>query len=258
MAFLSWWQLITSLMIREVHCRFAGGALGYIWTFVTPVAWIVALVVSFDFLGREPGILADVPSFVATGMLPYVIFRQTVTSMGRTMATSRSLVHLGPLTISDTLFAAAVLELLNAIVIFSVIFLIIGVWYGFTPIADPLLVLGGVFLALLLGASFGRLAAVLIQLSDAAARIIPIALRPLFWISGIFFTAAELSGELRDILWFNPLLHVIEILRSGYFADYTSRFADISVIVFAAGGFYFASLLIQHAAVRNVRGQMLT
>ncbi len=255
-AMLPYLRQLEALMIREVHCRFAGGALSYLWTFITPVLWIIALVISFRLLGREPGIHADVASFVATGMLPYVIFRQTITAMSRAMATARSLRHLSVNT-SDILTASAALEMLNAIGLFAIIFTIIGLWFGLPLIQNPLGLITSLVLCGLLAAGFGRFCAVLIQLSDAAARIIPIALRPLFWISGIFFVASELASPVLNVLWWNPLLHVTELLRSAVFTGYQSRMADPAFVLACATGFYILSLTLQRAARQNAAGQSL-
>ncbi|MEM6467612.1 MAG: ABC transporter permease, partial [Pseudomonadota bacterium] len=198
------WPKLEALMIREVHVRFAGGATSYIWTFAAPVLWITLLVVSFEWLGRRPAILVDVPSFVASGMLPYVIFRQTVTAMGRAMAAARNLRHLGA-GFDDTLLAAGLLEVLNASLLFALIFSGIALIWGPHPVDDALTAIAAVALVSLLGFSFGRLAAVLGQISDAANRAIPLLLRPLFWISGVFFVAAELAEPVSSWLWWNPI-----------------------------------------------------
>ncbi len=245
-----WWGLIRALMRREIRARFAGGPLGYLWVFLTPLAWIGALVVSFEHLGRSPAIGADVPSFVATGMLPYVVFRQTITAMSRAAAGARSLMHLAPMTMGDILIAAALLELLNALVIFAVIFLLIAIAYGPVWPADPLTVMLAVGQAALLGAAFGRLAAALGRISDVFARLIPIALRPLFWISGIFFIAAELPGPIAAILWWNPLLHVVEMLRGGFFAGFSPSIADPGYVL-GASAFLAALALIAEAWQRR-------
>jgi capsular polysaccharide transport system permease protein len=237
-----WVGLVRALMIRETRVRFAGGAVGYLWAFVTPIAWIGVIVLSFDWLDRVPAIPVEIHAFVATGMLPYMVFRQTVTSMARASAGARSVVHLGPFGMAEVLFAAALLELLNSIVVFALIFALIAVLYQATVPADPLLAVQAVALAALCGATFGRLAAMIGQASDAATRLVPILLRPLFWVSGIFFVAADLPRWAADLLWWNPLLHLSEMLRAGFFAGFRSDLAEPGYVVLLAGIFWTLSL----------------
>jgi len=91
--------------------------------------------------------------------------------------------------------------------------------------------------------------------SDSAMRLTPIFLRPFFWLSGIFFIAAEVPGWALDWLWFNPLMHSIELLRSGFFVDFNSTFAQSNVPIIAIVVFYFSSRLIEaHIDLQPGRG----
>lgn len=254
----NWASTIHAIILREVRCRFAGDPLGYAWTFLVPLMWIGTLMFFFTLVGRTPAIPVATPAFIATGVVPYVLFRYTITSMGRVASTHRHLVHFASVRVSDLLFAAALLELLNAFVIFAMIWGISGLIFGLTPIHDPLLVFHGLLLTAAFGAGFGRFAAILGMISETAGRVIPIILRPMFWISGIFFTAPELPSALAPILFWNPLLHAIEITRSGVFLDYTSSFANAMVPLGVSMAFLMASYVLQTAFQRSLDGVELT
>ncbi len=248
--FARWKSIILGLMLREIRGRFASGKIGFAWTYLMPMAWIGGLIMFFDYLGHRPAIVASVPYFVATGMLPYVIFRQTITGMTRALGANRALIGYSDIRQSDILFAAAWLELLNSFVLCSLTFLALAMLYGAQPIADLAGFTTGILLAWLLGASFGRFAAIVGVTSDFVARIMPIALRPMFWISGIFFTAAEVPGRLQSFFWFNPLLHSVEQVRAGFFAIGSPGFLDISVPLTASAGFYLISIALQNGIYR--------
>jgi|GEM_PF-865484 len=254
---MNWLSLVSAIMEREIATRFAGGSLGHAWAVIIPVSWIVAITLFFRWMGRDAPIPVDLAVFMATGMVPYLIFRQIITSMMRTLKANRHLMTLGPATPEDLFTASAALEVMNAAVICSVIYMAIGFWTGFQPINDPLLAVWGLSLAIGLGIAIGRFAAVLSLLSDSAMRLVPIILRPFFWLSGIFFVAAELPSTVSGWLWFNPLFHAIEIMRSGYFAGFSSLFAMSSVPVICIIGLYFASRLIEgHIDQKTGRGMM--
>jgi capsular polysaccharide transport system permease protein len=63
-------------------------------------------------------------------------------------------------------------------------------------------------------------------LTSTAGRVRGPLLRPLFWCSGLFFTANGLPSNVRDILLYNPVLHVIEIVRDGWFPSYEAQHAS--------------------------------
>ena len=57
-------------------------------------------------------------------------------------------------------------------------------------------------------------------------KIIPILLRPFFFISGIFFTNS-IPTHFREILLWNPLLHFSELIRMFTFEDYQSSHGNL-------------------------------
>lgn len=238
-------QRLATLIVRERKTRFSGGALSSLWAYVTPVGWIALVVVAFQFLGRTTPIHAPMALFVATGILPYAVFRQVVTSMMRSVIANRYLVYFPPVDATEILLASALLELLNTMIVAVIIFGGIMLIYEVGAPADLLMVLYGLALAWVLGTGFGRLAAALGQWSDTLARVIPLALRPLFWLSGIFFTATELGGGAQALFWWNPLFHAIEILREGYFLGYASPISSGWYPLVVALSFYLCSLLIE-------------
>ena len=254
----NWAVTIYTIMLREVRCRFAGDPLGYAWTFLVPLLWIATLMFFFTLLGRTPTIPVQTPAFIATGVVPYVLFRYTISSMARVASTHRHLVHFGGVRISDLLFAAALLEVLNAVIIFALTWVLITIAFAPSPIHDPLRTLHGLLLTAIFGATVGRFAAIAGMISETTKRIFPVILRPMFWISGIFFTAPDLPSSLLVFLQWNPLLHAIEITRDGVFLDYTSSFATSNVPLAVSAGFLLASYVVQGAFKRGRSGVGLT
>ncbi|MEM9796570.1 MAG: ABC transporter permease [Pseudomonadota bacterium] len=217
---------IAALAGHERRTRFAGGALGPLWAHLTPLAWIAFMVVLFRLLDRSAPLDAGPEIFVATGVLPYLIFRQTVASMARAGIASRHMRLIRPTGLSDILLATAIVELRNAALTATLIFGLVTLLFGARLPADPLGVFAGLGLAWILAVGLGRLVGVIGLMSDTFARLVPILLRPVFWLSGIFYAATELSARLLGVLWFSPTLHVTELLREGYFLGYRSPVAD--------------------------------
>lgn len=254
----NWLSTLHTLMLREVRCRFAGDPVGYLWTFLVPLLWIATLMAFFTLVGRTPGIPVATPAFIATGVVPYVLFRYTISAMARVLSTQRHMVHFSGVRLSDMLLAAAFLGLLNALLVFAFVWVMITLTFGPAPIHNPLQTFTGLLLTALVASSFGRLAAILGLISETAKRIIPVLIRPLFWISGVFFTASELPPALLPYLFWNPLLHAVEITRSGVFLDYTSGFYDIRVPLLMSAMFLIASYILQSAFGRTRDGRELT
>ena len=77
--------------------------------------------------------------------------------------------------------------------------------------------------------------------------------RIVFLTSGLFFVADGMPLALQEWLYYNPILHLTEWLRSGYYANYESRFLDPAYPL----GFMLAVLLLGFAAERVFRADLL-
>lgn len=249
---------IAVLMERERRTRFSGGKLGYLWAYITPVVWIALIVALFWVLQRTPPIHVRAEIFIATGILPYLIFRQTVTALSRTLTASRYMRYLRPVSNSDIMSATMLLEAFNMLTTAVLIFGGVTVLFGsLLPASTP-----GVFFSLALawgiGCGVGRFVAAAGLLSDAFARAVPLILRPLFWLSGIFYTATDLSQEIQDLLWYSPFLHITELVRQSYFLGYTSPIASVWYPIAVGSFFFLASVPLEIFATRRriMRGRL--
>ena len=242
---------ILVLMERERRTRYAGGLLGYLWAYITPTVWIALILVLFWALERTPPINVGLEIFVATGVLPYVIFRQTVTSLSRAISAHRYMLYFKSVSQDDILLATMLLEGFNLLIASVLIFGTVTIVFGNGLPASVPGVMFGIGLSWLLGCGIGRFVAYGGQLSDTFARMVPLVLRPFFWLSGIFYVAAELPGRAQDLLWYRPFLHVPEIIRAAYFLRFSSHFADAWFPCVVAAGFYLASIPLERFAKRN-------
>lgn len=247
---------ILILLDRERRTRFAGGALGYLWAYITPVVWIALIVGLFVHLQRTPPIDAELAVFVATGILPYVAFRQTVTALSRVLQAHRHLRYLPGVSTDSILWAAMLLEAFNVTFSALLIFGAITILSGSDLPASVAGVVSAFAVTWVLSIGVGRFVAIGGQLSNTFARSVPLVLRPFFWLSGVFYVAAELPEPLQDLLWYSPFLHITEILREAYFLGFQSQFADVRVPLVTGAVLYLASMPLERFAAdrRLLRG----
>jgi capsular polysaccharide transport system permease protein len=74
----------------------------------------------------------------------------------------------------------------------------------------------------------------LIGLMPLWQRVWSIAMRPMFLISGVFFTYQSVPLPWREILWWNPLIHVTGLVRRGLYPGYDAAYAS-PIYVMALG-----------------------
>jgi capsular polysaccharide transport system permease protein len=54
---------------------------------------------------------------------------------------------------------------------------------------------------------------------------------PLFLISGIFYIYEDLPRIGQEILWYNPLIHIIGIMRRGFYPTYDAVYVSIPFVL---------------------------
>jgi capsular polysaccharide transport system permease protein len=74
--------------------------------------------------------------------------------------------------------------------------------------------------------------------------------RPLYFSSGLFFTADTIPAPIREYLLYNPVLHMIELVRGEFFYEFETSYGSWSYActwAFAT----FAVGLLTHQAVHK-------
>lgn len=243
-------SIVIALIQREVQSRFGRNVLGYAWTYVVPVLWIGATYFAFRFFGRQTPVYTDTITFIISGLIPYFGFRYVITSIVRVNATIRGLVIFPRVTQAHGVVAMALIDLANIFIIYIVIaglnYFIFGNW----ELDKPLQFVAGVALAWGLGASYGYLFSRLALVGSTFEYLAQPILRPMMFLSGIFFTANELPDYVLTLFGLNPLLHAVEFARDGMLFHYESRVASPLYVLAWIAALLAAGLLVR--AMRRI------
>lgn len=222
---------VAAVIAREIGSRFTGDLLGYGWAYVTPLAWIAIIYIVFQVLGRSTPLDADAGSFILSGIMPYLAFRYQISSVLRAKSAYRAMMTLPSVSPETVFFSIVVLEYYNSLIIYLALLTLNFLLFGYFYMDNPLLVFWGFTLASAAGAALGYALAGINVGASTLLRISSMALRPMFYLSAVFYTADELPLSWLTWLQWNPLLHAIELMRSGSFSDYHSVVAASMVPV---------------------------
>lgn len=246
-------RVLFALMLRYTRTRFFGNGLGYLLGIAWPLTHIVILVGLFVITGRAIPYGDSAVLFVATGVVPFMIFSYMARFTMLSVVKARPLLAFPEVKVLDLLIAAAVLEMLAAACVTFV--LIIIAWFAGIDVMprDIVQVAYALGAAILLGFGFG--------LSNS---VIALAWPPWFtgyffinlllWLTaGVFFVPDLLPKVLREAAAYQPVLQIIEWTRSGYYEDYGNLVLDRSYPVVFGVVAVFLGLLIERA----IRGRIL-
>lgn len=216
-------DIVGALIRRDIQSRFSGNFLGFGWSYVVPLVWIAATYFAFYFFGRRVPIYTDTITFIISGLIAYMGFRYTVNAVLRTNSALRRLLIFPTVTLEHGVISSALIEWVNAFVVFAVVAAMNLILFGNGEMDNALLWFEGMTLACALGASYGYLFVALTEINPGFRQAGNVILRPAFFISGIFFTANELPERVLPFFIWNPLLHAVEIARDGMLFHYQSR-----------------------------------
>lgn len=219
-ALLTQFQVIHALVIRETRTRFGRHRLGYVWALVEPVLFIAFFAAMYAVIDRSLPYNLPVIAFLVTGFIPYLAFQKTSQQAMQAINGNKGLLfypHVRPL---DLVAARTILEIATHVVVFIMLMGGAAIVEDIGRVDNLLVAAGGLMLGAGLGAALGLVWCGLSVLSNSVERLVGPLTRPLFWISALFFSTNELPSDARNILLYNPLLHVVELTRSGWFPGY--------------------------------------
>jgi capsular polysaccharide transport system permease protein len=223
-------RTIAALVLREMSTRYGRTPGGYVWSILEPLAAILFLSVGFSLVIRTPSLGTSFLLFYATGYLPFNIYLAVSNTTARALKYSRPLMRYPAVTWVDAIFARFILNsltgALTTIVLITGILLVVD---GRAVLDLPNAVYA-CLLTMLLALGVGTLNCVLSGLYPLWEIVWSVLTRPLFLASCIFFLYDTMPPLAQDILWYNPLVHIIGLMRTGFYPTYSASYVDLTYV----------------------------
>ncbi|SHI07523.1 ABC transporter permease [Marivita hallyeonensis] len=225
------WRAVCALMLREMatsHGRVPGG---YLWAVAEPLFGIALLSAIFAIGFQAPSLGTSFPLFYATGLLPFLAFSDITNKLAQALTFSRPLFAYPAVGVMDAILARFLLAAGTQIAVAAL--LLGGILFlsetRATPDIATLAQAAGCLMVLSLGT--GMLNCLLIGLLPLWQRIWAIAMRPMFLISGVFFVFEAVPLPWRDLLGWNPLIHIVGLVRRGLYPGYDAGYVSVPYVL---------------------------
>ncbi|GAL12850.1 capsular polysaccharide ABC transporter permease protein KpsM [Vibrio astriarenae] len=209
-----WGDVIFAIFLREVKNK-SNDKLGIAWSVISPVAFIFML--SY-FRGRmDGGETHGIPTFffMVFGMVQVQFFLSTLSATSYSIKKNKPLYAFRQVQPISSLIAISGLEFLIQVFII----LVLGVIAYFLRMPfyfyDPLEVITLVLRVWLLATSLGLMCSLATCFVPEVDRLRSLAMRPMFFLSGIFFSLQDIPQEYWIYVIWNPLLHAVELTRQA-------------------------------------------
>lgn len=212
--------VVFALVLRELKARAGGHWLGLMWLVFEPMAHMLVVLSLFTFVRHFTQAGLEVPVFLVTGMMPFFMFRNVALRVGDSVPANRGLFNYRQVRPADTMVSRALVEVALSSAVYLALLAMLG-WLGFQWWPErPLELIGASVLLLALAFGLALVIAVATLRRPKVRSLVGLVFFPLYLLSGVIFPVASLSPEIREWLFYNPVLHYIELMRECFIADY--------------------------------------
>jgi capsular polysaccharide transport system permease protein len=245
-------RAVFALMLREMATSYGRSPGGYLWAVLEPVGGIAILTLIFSMGFSAPALGSNFPIFYATGILPFMMFNAVCNRVGTALLFSRALLAYPAVTFVDALLGRFIVNSVTQIMVGYLVFGGILAFYDTNTLPDPARIVQSFALTAVLALGIGTLNAYLILRFAVWQVVWSILTRPLFLVSGIFFLFGAIPQPMQDYVWFNPLIHVVGMMRAGFYPGYDAGYASPLYVAGIGLGCLAAGLMLLRGDHRDL------
>lgn len=238
-------RVVAALTLRETRMTFGTSHAGYLWAIAQPVISVSFMVGLFYLIGRQAPFGASLALFFATAVLTLDLYNKLSVSLMRAFTTNKSLLSYPMIKEPDTLFARLTLIALTFLVINALVYGGLMAMGWAAPPAHPERLVYAFCATCFLGFGVGTINALLYQRTQAWQHVEKLVARPLFFLSGVFYIPSALPPEAVAVLRWNPLLHIVEWTREGFYSNYRSDVLNIAYPLSLAAALVIVALFAE-------------
>jgi capsular polysaccharide transport system permease protein len=246
-------RVIGALMLRDMRTRFGRSFYGYVIIVLWPLTHLLVLMSVYLVVRQAIPIGTSAPVFLATGILPYILCLYPARMIMMSLVQNHPLLYFPVVKSFDVILARGILEIITAFWVIVILCLILFIFnIDFMPVLPEEAILA-IAATIYLAFAIGFISAVLYKMIKAWLMIQIVLLIVMYFASGALIMPSALPESVQTFLWYNPLLHSVEWLRSAYYEGYSYGWLSRSYLLGFATALLFAGVLTERA----VRGYIL-
>lgn len=246
-------NVLWALMLHDIKSRFFGNGLGYIVTILWPATHIAIVVIAYVISKRPVPYGSSALLYASTCVLPFIAwnYMSRFTMMGMVM--NRSYLAYPVIKPLDMMFARLALEHIS---IFIITVGLIATNMLFQVDVVPVNLsdaICGLLSAVLLGIGFGIFNSVIVMIFPMWV-IGYVGIIIVFWLtSGMVINPEAMPSELAYWVSWNPLMHCVEWIRKGFYADFPAHLLSKTYVLSCGAGSLALGLIMERALKRFFR-----
>ena len=245
-------RTVTALVFREMATTYGRSPGGFLWTVLEPVGGIALLTLIFSLAVRVPPMGSSFALFYATGLLPFLMMLDISRKIAQSLSFSKQLLFYPGVTFVDAIAARFVLACVVHALVFANVLTGIILYDNVEPILDLPRIVAAFCMAAGLGLGLGCTNCFLMRRFPLWANVWSIATRPLFLLSCVFIPFDALPQSFANVLWFNPIVHIIGMNRAGVYATYRAEYVQPVYVALVAAVLFQVGLALLYRWHRDL------
>lgn len=236
------WRVVWALILREMLTRYGRNNIGFLWLFLEPMLFMIAITVVWTAIKSVHGSNLPIVAFALTGYSAMLLWRNLPSRCIGAATANRSLLHHRQVKVLDIYWSRILLE--QSAVTTSFVALGVVAWATgwLDPPEDALQVTAGWLLLAWFGAGLALAMAGLSDRFEIIEKLWPPTSLILFPLSGAAFIADALPPAAREIALYLPMLHAVEFIREGFFGSKMIAHYDLAYLTMWNLGLTLAGL----------------
>lgn len=240
-------SLLFQLVKRDFQQRYVGSAAGWLWSIIHPLVLLAVYTFIFQYCLHQElkgEVTTNYPLFLFAGMLPWLLFSETVTRSTGSIVEQANL-------ITKTMFPSEIVPVsifLSSLVSHLLVTLLAaaaaGVMLGHMNPALAMLP-AYVLITGLFAVGVGWLTASLQVYLRDTAQVVAVVMTFWFWLTPIFISEQKIPARVRWLVRWNPLAYIVRAYRMMLLGTGAPSVRDLALAAafglaaFVCGGLFF-------------------
>ncbi|XUU61824.1 ABC transporter permease [Erythrobacter sp. HA6-11] len=224
-------RIVGALLVREMLTRFGRHNLGFLWLFIEPMLFTLAVTALWTATKSMHGSDLPIVAFALTGYSTVLLWRNMPGRCIGAIAANSSLMYHRNIKVLDIYFARLLLEFGGATISFialALVFIAVGI---LEPPGDVLKVVAAWFLLAWFGCGLAITLGAMAHHSELVDKFWHPASYLMFPLSGAAFLVAALPKFAQEIVLLFPMVHGVEMVREGWFGERAQAIYDVPYLV---------------------------
>ena len=203
------------------------GKAGLFWTFFEPFMQVTMFMLMRIAIRGASSSNYDIVVFMASGFIAFNMFRTALSSSTGAFTANKGLFNYKQVKPIDTILARLLINMfITAIIV--LMFLSVGFFFQYENLKPEnltVVVFGYLWLALF-SFSVGLVVGIGNTFFVSIGKLVGIFSFGLLILSAVFFPMISIPVEYQEYLLYNPLVHFMEMIHSGYIYELDDRYVD--------------------------------